>query len=167
LKRNALDSGAANSHAPLSATNDFKGRFTKGRRTAKLAVTMAKVRIRQAVAQKPWPRWHLIDFYGRQGRESRGVVDIIAIRKDHSKRSVRLGIKRGDALQIILVQVKGGAAANPTPEDAKRLLTVAKRHGASAVLLGSWKSGKAVKFYSLGSKTGWTEVTDLSTIFIV
>jgi hypothetical protein len=37
------------------------------------------------------------------------------------------GIRRGDALQIILIQVKGGAAATPTPEDAKRLRIVAKR----------------------------------------
>jgi hypothetical protein len=49
-------------------------------------------------------------------RESVGVVDLLAIRKDHSK---PVGAaRRGDALQIILIQVKGGAAARPTPEDA-------------------------------------------------
>jgi len=37
------------------------------------------------------------------------VVDEIAVRKDRSEPS--LGTKRGDALRIILMQVKGGSAA--------------------------------------------------------
>jgi hypothetical protein len=45
------------------------------------------------------------------GQESRGVVDLIAVRKDHSE--PRPGTKRVDALQIILIQVKGGSTAKP------------------------------------------------------
>jgi hypothetical protein len=98
-----------------SVKNDYKRRFKKGHLTAKLAATMAKVSIRQAVAMKPWPQWHLVDFCGREGRESRGVVDLIAVRKDHSERSAqKFGIKRGDGLQIVLIQLKGGSAAKPT-----------------------------------------------------
>jgi hypothetical protein len=38
------------------------------------------------------------------GHESHGVVDQMAVRKDHRKSLA--GAKRGDALQIILIQVK-------------------------------------------------------------
>ena len=60
-----------------------------------------------------------------EGRgESVGVVDLVAIRKHHGKPIART--KRGDALQIILIQVKGGRAARPTVDDRKRLQAVAK-----------------------------------------
>jgi len=129
-------------------------------------VTMAKVCIRQAIAHAPFPHWHLLTFAGPGGRESRGVVDMIAIRKDHS--TPRNGLKRRDALQIILIQVKGGSAANPTAEDAKRLRIVARRHGACDVLLAAWKKGNAASFYSLRKRTSelpWSEITDLSATF--
>jgi hypothetical protein len=60
---------------------------------------MSKVRIRQALART---RWQLITFCGTAGGESVGVVDLITIRKDHGKPLV--GTKRGDGLQIILIQ---------------------------------------------------------------
>src|SRR5271165_4885170 len=88
---------------------EYKRRFGIVAYTTRWAITMAKVRIRQASAQKPWPRWHLLTFSGREGGESRGVVDLIAIRKDH--RQPRGRTKRGDTFQIILIQVKGGFAA--------------------------------------------------------
>ena len=54
-------------------------------------------------------RSQLVTFYGKSGAESVGVVDMLAIRKDHA---APVGVmRRGDALQIILVQVKGGTAA--------------------------------------------------------
>jgi hypothetical protein len=40
---------------------------------------------------------------------------MIAVRKDHGK--PRSGLKLGDDLKIILIQVKGGSAARPTPHD--------------------------------------------------
>jgi hypothetical protein len=89
---------------------------------------MTKVRIRQAIADNPWPHWHLLSFTGRAGSESTGVVDLMAVRKDHGKPPH--GLKRGDALQIILIQAKGGSAAMPTAEDAERLRIVALHHGA-------------------------------------
>jgi len=46
----------------------------------------------------------IVTFRGRAGGELIGVVDLMAVRKDHSK---PLGVlKRGDALQAILIQVK-------------------------------------------------------------
>jgi len=142
---------------------EYKRRFKIAAHTEKWAVTMAKVRIRQAVASAPFPRWHLLTFAGPEGGESRGVVDLIAIRKDHS--TPRNGTKRGDCFQIILIQVKGGYAARPTSEDAMRLRAVARRHFARAVLLATWKKGLAVRFFALRPNGDWREVSDLRTLF--
>jgi hypothetical protein len=148
--------------------SEFKRRFRLAVYTEKWAVTMTKVCIRQAVSASPWPHWHLLTFAGPDGGESRGVVDMIAIRKDHGDPLV--GAKRGDLLQIILIQVKGGHAARPTAQDGKRLRIVARRHGAASVLLATWKKGTAAKFFSLRPKPQngseeWIEVDDLKAIF--
>jgi hypothetical protein len=142
---------------------DWKEAQQKAARTARWAVIMTKVRIRRVASRT---RWQLVTFYGKGGRESVGVVDLLAVRKDHGQPIP--GIKRGDALQIILIQVKGGNAANPTQEDAVRLRRVAKRHGACDVVLASWKKGKMPRFYRLRSVTAsqpWTEITDLDSVF--
>ena len=149
-------------------TIDYEERFRIAAKTEKWAVTMTKVRIRHAVAHAPFPRWHLLTFAGPDGGESRGVVDLLAIRKDHSL--PREGLKRGDTFQIVLIQVKGGYAARPTAEDSKRLRTVARLHHARGILLASWKKGKAAKFYTLRPKakagqSDWLEVEDLKSIF--
>jgi hypothetical protein len=135
----------------------------KAARTARWAVTMVKVRI-QRIASRT--RWQLVTFYGKSGGESVGVVDLLAIRKDHGKPVG--GIKRGDALQIILIQVKGGSAARPTSEDATRLRTVAKRHRARHALLATWKKGKAARFFRLRRRSAnepWAEITNLDSVF--
>ena len=77
-------------------------------------------------------------------------------------------LSRGDALQIILIQVKGGTAAMPTWKDATRLRAVAKRHGACDVLLATWKKGTEVRFFRLrraSAGDAWAEVTDLDSVF--
>src|SRR5712691_9030437 len=95
---------------PMSV--DWKKAQEKAAHTARWAVTMVKVRIRQIASRT---RWQLVTFYGKSGGESVGVVDLLAIRKDQGK---PVGsIKPGDALQIILIQVKGGGTAKPTLED--------------------------------------------------
>ena len=136
--------------------------------TDKWANIMTKVRIRQASAERPWPRWQFVSFAGPNNRESRGVVDFIAIRKDHT--SIRAGIKKGDPFQIYLIQVKGGGAAKPTAEDAARLRIVAKQHGACGVLYARWKEGGAATFFSLlpqslADASDWVSVQDLGVIF--
>ncbi len=135
----------------------------KAARTARWAMTMVKVRIRQVVSRT---RWQLVTFYGRAGGESVGVVDMLAIRKDHGQPVA--GIRRGDALQIILIQVKGGSAARPTLVDAARLRIVAKRHCARHVLLATWKKEKAARFFRLrrvSAREAWREITNLDSIF--
>jgi hypothetical protein len=146
---------------------EYVRRFEIAAKTAKWAVTMTQVRIRQAIADNPWPHWHPLSFTGRDGRESRGVVDLIAVRKDHGEPP--RGTRRGDALQIILIQVKGGSAANPTAEDAARLHIIRRRHGACCILLATWKKGSAAQFFSLNtnskSDSKWRDVEDLRSVF--
>jgi hypothetical protein len=144
---------------------NWKKAQQKSARTARWAVTMTKVRIRQASART---RWQLITFCGAAGGESVGVVDLLAIRKDHGK--PLLGTKRGDNFQIILIQVKGGKAPMPTAEDGHRLRAVARRHRAHRVLLGAWSKGKAARFFRLRKRhcedlSDWIEVEDLDTVF--
>ena len=111
---------------------NWKEAQLKAARTARWAVTMVKVRIRRVASRT---RWQLVTFYGKAGSESVGIVDMLAVRKDHGAPAGV--IRRGDALQMILIQVKGGTAARPTPEDGTRLRAVAKRHGACDVLLAT------------------------------
>jgi hypothetical protein len=94
-------------------------------------------------------------------------VDLLAVRKNHKKPIA--GTKRGDTFQMILIQIKGGGAANPTLEDGKRLRAVARWHCASKVLLATCKRGKRIQFFSLHPKrlgaADWDEVSDAGTIF--
>jgi hypothetical protein len=128
--------------------------------TARWAVTMTKVRIRWVIART---RWQLVTFVGKAGGESVGVVDLLAVRKDHGKPG--RGMKRGDALQVILIQVKGGNSAMPTAGDANRLKAVARRHRARHILLASWKRGHAAKFFRLNILGSWKRVDDLDAVF--
>ena len=142
---------------------DWKKAQEKASLTARWAVTMTKVRIRQVVSRT---RWQLVTFDGKGGAESAGVVDMLAVRKDHAASSGV--IRRGDALQIILIQVKGGSAAKPTFDDAARLRAVKKRHGACEVLLAAWTKGSMPHFYRLRRATAsdpWAEVKNLDSIF--
>ena len=142
---------------------EYQRRFGVAAKTARWAVTMTKVRIRQACRPCPWPRWHFLSFVGNEGRESRGIIDLVAIRKDHGTPGT--GLKRGDALQIMLIQVKGGSAAKPTAEDAQRLQSVASYHRACGVLYAAWKKGRAARFFALDEHNDWTEVEDLTIVF--
>ena len=97
-----------------------------------------------------------------------GVVDLLAVRKDHGKPIA--GTKRGDALQIILIQVKGGGAAMPTAEDGRRMRAVAKRLHARHILLAAWKKGSAAQFFRYSPRAAkgarvWTEMSDLDAVF--
>ena len=148
---------------------NWKEAQQKAARTARWAVTMAKVRIRRVASRT---RWQLVTFCGKSGAESVGVVDMLAVRKDHGQPvggSLPIGgIRRGDALQIILIQVKGGTAARPTPEDATRLRAVAKKHDACDVLLATWKKGTEARFFRLrrsSAREAWTEITNLDSVF--
>jgi hypothetical protein len=147
-------------------TVDRNAARDKAANTARWAVTMTKVRIRQVLSRT---RWQLVEFRGKAGGEAVGVVDLLAVRKDHGRPTIA-GTKRGDALQIILIQVKGGSAARPTSEDGKRIWAVAKRLNARDVLLATWKRGSAVVFSryvptATEKAQEWAELSDLGGVF--
>jgi len=141
----------------------------KAIRTAKWATTMTKWRIGfqtngkrlGSPTVKPTRRWQLVGFPGPAGRESAGIVDLMAIRKNHAKSNSRF--KRGDLFEIILIQIKGGGARRPKREDIQRLRAVAKRYNARDVVLAEWLKKTRLKFYKLGKNhrdliAAWQEV---------
>jgi len=109
-----------------------------------------------------------VTFLGPAGGEATGVVDLLAERKNFG--TPRPGLKRGDELQMLLIQVKGRTAGDPTKGDMDRLRKVARLHGASEILLANWKKGTAARFFRLRPKPaagapGWTPVKEIDTIF--
>jgi hypothetical protein len=101
-------------------------------------------------------RWNLVEFGGMTRSESRGIVDLIAIRKDH--RHDGSGLKRGDLLEIVLIQTKGGNAPRPTQDDLVRLKKVARHHKARAIILAEWQRGERLELFKLiGSR--WHSVS--------
>jgi len=102
--------------------------------------------------------WKFVTFEGPNGSESRGIVDMLAIRKNHSRAS-RL-FSRGDLFEIVLIQIKGGSAPRPTLEDQYRLRRVARYYRARHVVLAEWKKGAKPTLYRLRKphrdwKTAW------------
>ena len=89
--------------AQIAKKPDWKAANQKAAKTARWSVTMTRWLITRLKSKKAWK---LVSFLGKRGGESTGVVDIMAIRKDHSLGID--GLKRGDLFEIILIQVKGG-----------------------------------------------------------
>lgn len=117
----------------------------KAHHTAKWARTMTKWLV--SYSRRKGARWNLVDFGGATKSESRGVVDLIAIRKDH--RQDGPGLKRGDLFEIVLIQTKGGTAPRPTADDVARLKRVAKHHKARAIVLAEWQRGERLELFQL------------------
>jgi hypothetical protein len=126
----------------------------KAQHTAKWARTMTKWIV--TYNQRKGAKWNLVDFGGKTKAESRGIVDIIAIRKDHRHDSPSL--KRGDLFEIVLIQTKGGSAPRPTKEDIARLSRVAKHHRAKFVVLVEWKRAEKFDLFKLNG-TKWQPIS--------
>ncbi len=137
--------------------------------TAKWATIMTKWRIGfetggkrlGSATVKATRRWQLVSFPGPAGRESAGIVDLMAIRKNHAKASDKF--KRGDLFEILLIQIKGGGARRPKTDDIKRLRAVAKQYNARDVVLAEWMKESHLKFYKLGKnhrdlKHAWEQI---------
>ena len=88
--------------------------YVKAHTTGRWAETMFR-----ALSRRVAERWEFVSFRGKgKGNgEWRGVVDIVAIRKDTSQPE-NAKLKHGDLFEIILVQVKGGTARPPTKDGA-------------------------------------------------
>jgi hypothetical protein len=151
---------------------NWKRAERRAARTAKWATTMAKQQLTHVSGgKKPGTkavvRWQLVDFLGPNGRESAGIIDVVAIRKDH--RPGKNGLKPGDRLEIVLLQIKGGTARRPTSSDIVRMRRVAKAHGAAAVVLVEWQLKKALQYSRLkpgrtSPKDAWDQI-DLEELF--
>ena len=121
--------------------------------TGKWAKTMTRWLIKYS--SKNSKQWQVISFEGSKGGESRGIVDLLAIRRNH-KFSVE-PLKAGDLFEIILIQVKGGNAQMPIKEDILRLSKVGKYYHAKYIVLADWKKGKVPTLYSL-INSSWNRI---------
>jgi len=117
----------------------------KAKRTGQWAKIMTKKSI--TYSSKGGKKWQLVSFEGPKGGESRGIVDFIAIRRDH--RTNEKPLKRGDLFEIILIQAKGGSAPKPSTEEILRLSKVGEYYHAKRIILAVWQKGKDPIFYSL------------------
>ena len=125
----------------------------KAQHTAKWARTMTKWLI--TFSRRTGARWNLVDFGGKTKAEARGIVDLLAIRKDHHHDGA--GLKRGDLFDIILIQTKGGAAPRPTPDDVARLSRVARHHRAKVIVLAEWRKREKLDLFRL-ERNQWQPV---------
>lgn len=126
----------------------------KAHHTAKWARTMTKWLV--TYSRRTGAKWNLVDFGGKTKAEARGIVDIIAIRKDH--RHDGHGLKRGDLFEIVLIQTKGGSAPRPTLDDLVRLKRVARHHKAKTVVLAEWRRAEHLELFRL-SGSRWQSVS--------
>lgn len=129
----------------------------KAQNTSKWARTMTKWLV--TYSRQTGAKWNVVDFGGKMKSEARGIVDLMAIRKDHRKDVP--GLKRGDLFEIVLIQTKGGTAPRPTAEDVVRLLKVAKHHRAKAVVLAEWKKADKLALFWL-KDNNWKCVTPVA-----
>jgi hypothetical protein len=126
----------------------------KAHHTAKWARTMTKWLV--TYTRRKGAKWNLVDFGGKTKSEARGIVDLIAIRKDHRQEGP--GLKRGDLFEIVLIQTKGGSAPRPRIDDLARLIRVAKHYRARAIILAEWKHGERLELFKLNGSR-WLSVT--------
>ena len=137
IERSTRSLAAVKAHA----TRRRKRAVQKSQESWRIAIAKTKEAI-QAIDSTP--QWQILEFLGKNGFESRGIVDLLAVRKNH-----RLDgefVKRGDLLQILLIQVKGGNALWPSADDVVRLQAVARHHNADQILLAEFKSTAELQF---------------------
>jgi hypothetical protein len=109
----------------------------------------------RALSSRIADRWKFVSFRGVGKGEWRGVVDLVAIRKNTKQPPGDL-LKRGDLFDIVLIQVKGGSARGPTREDCLRLREVKRLYRAKAVVQFQWRRGTSSRFFYLGRNLEWT-----------
>lgn len=145
-------------------TRKWRDAAAKAQRTWRWAITMTRVLIKRSAERRAW---RVVDFHSRAGFESAGIVDLVVVRRDCSRPS------RGDLLELVLVQVKGGAAPWPTFDAITRLRRAAKHHRAAAIVLSVWMKGSMPKLFMLlrlarasgTRREAWEEIADLTAFF--
>jgi hypothetical protein len=112
----------------------------------------------RALSSRVANRWKFVSFRGANRGEWRGVVDLIAIRKN-SRQPSGVVLKRGDLFDIVLIQVKGGSARGPTANDCQRLLQVKRLYRAKSVVQFQWRKGESSLFFTLARNLEWKPTT--------
>jgi hypothetical protein len=112
----------------------------------------------RALSTRVASRWKFVSFRGAHKGEWRGVVDLIAIRKNTTQPPGEI-LKRGDLFDIVLIQVKGGSARAPTENDCRRLREVGRLYRAKAVVQFQWRRGQSTDFAVLGRNLKWKPTT--------
>ncbi|HAP67368.1 MAG TPA: hypothetical protein DCQ99_06160 [Nitrospinae bacterium] len=143
----------------LNMENNKLSPGRKAKKTGQWAKTMTKWLI--TLSSKGRKKWQFVSFEGPKGGESRGIVDFIAIRRDHKYRKNPLKI--GDLFEIIIIQAKGGSAPMPSNDDILRLSKVGEYYHAKHIILADWQKGKAPTLYSLVNSS-W-EKTEPKDVF--
>lgn len=130
---------------------DWIAAAAKAAATGKMANTLAK-----ALAKRYSKRWQFVDFLGPAGRESAGIVDIIAIRKSGAQPDIS-GLKKLDLFDIWIMQVKGGSARDPNHDDILRMKLVQQHYAAKGVVLFRWNEAKPKEtgFFLLAENDTW------------
>lgn len=156
--KSPVDATAAAIATPNPTNEKELERLAKWRTAAKAAQATGKMAntLAKALAKRYSDRWQFVDFLGPNGRESKGVVDILAIRKSGALPTVE-GLKMLDAFDIHLIQVKGGSAPMPNDSDKARLRIVQQRYHAHQIILFQWKVGKTATFSVLKEDGSWAE----------
>lgn len=107
-------------------------------------------------------RWKFVSFRGPNKRESAGIVDILAVRRN-TKTKGALPLKSNDFFDFTLVQLKGGSAPMPSHEDMRRLWAVKVAYNAKAVVLFQWSLKEKTKYsvltQSLDGELAWENST--------
>ena len=106
-------------------------------------MTLAKAHLARE-SKKHGGRWQWVEFPGPKGRESAGIVDILAIRKRWETTDLPGDevLKHLDIFDIMLIQVKGGGAGMPTDQDIARMERVADLYRIDKILLYQWNVKK-------------------------
>src|SRR5436309_12582136 len=138
----------------MRSTPDAMSPGKKAQHTARWARIMTKWLV--TYSRRTGAKWNLVEFGGTTRAESRGIVDMIAIRKDHHHDGP--AFRRGDCFEIVLIQTKGGSAPRATLDDVARLSRVAKHHRVKAVILAEWRRGQKLELYKLNG-AHWRSVS--------
>ena len=145
---------------------DWGAAVERAQNTEKSALAVTKWRLNQLDI---YPRWQLVEFTGKKGHESIGIVDILAIRKDHERMVKKVGLKPGDLFEMILIQVKGGGASWPTLDDIRRLQVLRRYYNAKEVILAELRDFR-LNFYRLNpgqtsTKNSWIKLSSPTEVF--
>ena len=86
-------------------------------------------------------RWKFQHFRGKKKRDSRGVVDVLAMRRNTADPK-KPPLEANDLFEFILVQLKGGEAPMPLQKDLVRLWAVRDHYDAKDIVLFERRKSK-------------------------